>query len=93
MCVVETREHVERSLADGPTRILLLDNESFSLSLHLSLFVLPPSSQSKSPEELATLNLNFNVYFPRRSSSPCLSRLSCLSDASPSNNRRLCSIL
>lgn len=39
MCVVETREHVQRSLADGPTRILLLDNESFSLSLssHLSL--------------------------------------------------------
>lgn len=63
MCVVETREHVQRSLADGPTRILLLDNESFSLSLFspLSLFVLPPSSQSKSPEELATLNLNFNV--------------------------------
>lgn len=59
MCVVETREHVERSLADGPTRILLLDNESFSF--FTSLFVLPPSSQSKSPEELATLNLNFNT--------------------------------
>lgn len=37
MCVVETREHVERSLADGPTRILLLDNESFSLFTSLSL--------------------------------------------------------
>lgn len=37
MCVVETREHVERSLADGPTRILLLDNESFSLSLFTCL--------------------------------------------------------
>lgn len=36
MCVVETREHVERSLADGPTRILLLDNESL-LSLFTSL--------------------------------------------------------
>lgn len=59
MCVVETREHVERSLADGPTRILLLDNES--LSLFTSLFVLPSSSYSKGLEELATLVLNFNV--------------------------------
>lgn len=40
MCVVETREHVERSLADGPTRILLLDNESLSLSSPLSSFYL-----------------------------------------------------
>lgn len=42
MCVVETREHVERSLADGPTRILLLDNESFSFftSLFSSFYLL-----------------------------------------------------